>query len=432
MNDEFELRLAISKERFNIDRIYLPFTADVIHPVGCTTRFAFVVLEYTKSQSFEIARLTLDNDELKLTPYYCAQHNLDYQSPWKKYPSLFKNFIHACIYDEFICLILSDQVLILNAVWEIQFTMRSELFETIHCADMNNDYLVLSYLGKKNFNPVLDEEKDEEKELFQKFIIIRWHSYFPESSNHQSNGNSNIVFSTYLKARIVTSCRLTEENYLFLNDCEDRIEFSVFKIDFDTNHLALCTKQPILLFSDEQDQKNRKTLILSSFCHTNFIVQSSYDEFYVYKDHETVFVFQSLPFAMIGFWFIESQQILIAHDQMNNIHFFDFKNKKVELVEDFSPLPSPTASSSFLSDDQEQEPTPFPQATFIERDYPKDFWSGIGILKHEVLNSITSLFGLTAVTAKKVYPSLSQLSESQFVFLAPDGTLSLIVPIKRV
>lgn len=137
--EESKTHTRLSNGRWQIEQHYIPFPRTEWHPIGCTSSHVFAVIKNDRHEYSPIAmQLTYRNMR---RPSQCI--GSEFVSPWKKYPEPFFHFLGGCAYNDRMCLVMQNSLIIINATWKVHMRDNCVAFRTLISCSMNSRYLVV-------------------------------------------------------------------------------------------------------------------------------------------------------------------------------------------------------------------------------------------------------------------------------------------------
>lgn len=382
------LKQNIANNHFKVLEIYHQFSAKKIEPLGCSETNAFLLLS-PRPDVYELAMMKF-SDCTAQDPFTAYENEEAVKYQWIKHPNSFKNFMHACVYKDMVCIILVNQIFILNQEWEVLYKTNTVAFKKVWCCAMNDQYLIISYSTKQDEN---------------EFIIYRW--------------DVRILQPVVCKRGVpaLSACVLfPEENVvLFTIDYPGPIQFSVYKIDMDTG-----SKPPYFFIPYHEKpvvvDTSFDTVVrfIKALDDSKMVVLGINDVMFVYKDHQFNFMFDGLEYEIIDVLYVKSADILVAHDAKNNLHFYNFGTQTLFTDHMCSSTPSrPTCSSSSSYDLEDDNNS----GSVYSIDMPNhDQVEPLGIFKSEDIMEPVTILGDIVPLIAQPYNSL-QLKDDHTILL---------------
>lgn len=137
--DTIESRL--SNGKWIIQQHYIPFPRTQWYPIGCTRTHAFAVIKSSHTEYTPICMHLVYRNMLR--PSQCVASSREFVSPWKRYPEPFSGFLGGCAYEDRMCLVLRDRVLVIDSKWKVQLRDNCLALSSLVSCTMNGRYLVV-------------------------------------------------------------------------------------------------------------------------------------------------------------------------------------------------------------------------------------------------------------------------------------------------
>jgi hypothetical protein len=367
----------VSKEQFGIEYIYLEFPdVGFSFALGCTSSYAFVALERKGDRAFELACVSLrDLIETFKTPHQCAVEGIPFHSPWRKNPNVIRSLITGCCFDQFVCAITQELIILTNVDWiAIMIYKVEDGIKRVHTCHMNNHYLVVFYDSETTKNNLI---------IFDRF--------------RQPTGP--VYFKKGFSSRPWKSCHITDDDLFLFNDHDDMKGFFLFEFVAENGGSFRPFQSPKPFEFDTLSTHSLLGVIRSFNENRCIVVANNNLDAVVWIDHQTAHQLPKTESYLIDVEWMPEWNILITHDQYNNLHFYNLSGSRPIPLDDGSVICSPFA--------------------------PDIFFDVIGHFKREALNRPLRPLERQFPETHFYYKSLAIISSGQFVLLLPDGTLVL-------
>ena len=377
----------IANDSYFFTRVYQPYATDKVWPIGCTTTHAFIVLEDQNQKTFRLAILKISPEIFK-TPYACDVINkgvVPYEQPWNLVPNHFTEYKAACAFSQYVCIFMARQFCVFSGNGMVRYRFQQD-FHTVHCCDMNDQYLVVSY------------ETEDKVPMFAIYNFT-----YPNNCSlyHETKWPSIISYCSLSKALAPNSTYI--KHLVFFTDSKENVSFKVWDILEEEECFAPNPNVDQQVTLD--DTYGSISLFVQAFNHNLLIVQATPREMFMYNPTSFSENYPTPKFPMANAFYWADHDILIAHDCLNNLHFLNF-GKKTILIQD-------------LADD-----------AYYEADVdPESHCEFLGMLREEIINAPSHTVQEDTPRPLFPYKSLMTIGEKAIGFLLPDGTFTVIQPL---
>lgn len=326
---------SIAHATFHIERHYIPFRCIQFFPVGCTSSHAFGVIKQAGDGAFYPVAMQLGSDIYSL-PYDAHSANSRFVSPWRKRLEGFDSYLGGCAFNNFICLITQESVVVLNNKWCVTMLDNSIFFKEISFCVMNHEFLVVVGTIHQQQRLVVYQWYQHSKPIIRKNVKVKILSVKlvleGEDTLLFTNMSDNKGFTSIYRIKDTQQGGLGSFIVLDEGDNDDDVYDDNFSPSQsypsqkkETSRWSLISCNTFTLVSEE------KTVLFSKMINDGAIIQVTDSGVSARFLDESLYSFPEMCFSPIDV-ISYHEGIYVVHDKRNSIRFYDMFDSEITVV----------------------------------------------------------------------------------------------------
>lgn len=324
---------SIAQSTFHIDRHYIPFRHIQFFPIGCTSSHAFGVIKQTGDGAFYPIVMHLGCGIFNL-PYDACRNNNRFTSPWRKRLEGFDSYLGGCAFNNLICLITHESVVILNNEWCIQMLDNSIFFKEVSFCVMNHEFLVIVGMIHQQQRLVVYRWYQHSKPIIKKNIKVKLLSV-----KLVLEGKDTLLFTNVADNKGFTSIHRIKDtqqgefgSFIVLDEGDDDDDNDAF----DSSQSFLSQNKNISRWSlikcnNFTLASEEKNVLFSKMINDGTLIQVTDSGVNARFLDDSLYSFPEMCFSPVDV-ISYHEGIYVVHDRRNSLRFYDMFDSEITVV----------------------------------------------------------------------------------------------------